>query len=89
MAALKEELAQSQKLLQCSQQPHGYLISRLGEQREELLTHKARVSQLEEELASVRKEKAVLVETKNQMAADLERLLNHKEVWSSFLHTWL
>ena len=35
---------------------------------------------LEAELAKSREERARLVEVKNQMSADLEKLLNHREV---------
>ena len=40
----------------------------------------ARVKALEGQLASSAEERAKLVETKNQMAADLEKLLSHREV---------
>lgn len=79
-ARLQQELEEEQQLLRSSQQPQGYLVSRVEQQREELERHKALVCKLEGELESVRREKAVLIETKNQMAADLERLLNHREV---------
>ena len=82
---LNAELAHGREMLQGVQQPHGYLMSRVKEQRAELERHKARVCTLEGELEAMQREKGVLVETKNQMAADLERLLNHREVseWSS------
>ncbi len=35
---------------------------------------------LQRELGAVREEKARLIDTKNDMAADLERLLSHREV---------
>lgn len=79
-ARLSQELATGQELLDSSQQPHGYLLTRLKQQKEELDRYKAKVSKLKSELSVMGREKAVLMETKNQMAADLERLLNHREV---------
>lgn len=77
---LKEEMACCQELLESSQQPHGYLMSRVKEQKAQLQASREKVSKLEAELASVKREKSILIETKNQLAADLERLLNHREV---------
>ena len=41
---------------------------------------RAKMKMLEEELAGSRVERAKLVEVKNQMSADLEKLLSHREV---------
>ncbi len=79
---LKGELATSRELVESSQQPSGYLMKRVMEQSSQLQQGKERIAQLEGQLASVKREKSLLVETKNQMAADLERLLNHREVHS-------
>ena len=46
---------------------------------------KDRVKTLEYQLASSMEERAKVVETKNQMAADLEKLLSHREVQISFV----
>lgn len=80
VSQLREEVSHSHELLKSSQQPYGYLTSRLKEQQDKLRESRKRVRRLEEELALSREEKSRLVETKNQMAADLERLLSHKEV---------
>ena len=80
IAQLTEELTSGRKLLEGAQQPYTYLVSRIKEQKELLDKSKQRISQLEEEVNLTRREKAALIEAKNQMAADLERLLNHREV---------
>lgn len=80
ISQLMEELTSGRKLLEGAQQPYTYLVSRIKEQKELLLKSKQRLSHLEEEMEVTRREKAALVEAKNQMAADLERLLNHREV---------
>lgn len=80
ISELTEELASGRTLLEGAQQPYTYLVSRIKEQKELHLKSKQRLSQLEEEMEVTKREKAALVEAKNQMAADLERLLNHREV---------
>lgn len=80
MDKLQEELESSQDLLKGSQQPHIYLVTRVKEQKTQLKELRAKVANLQKDLAALATEKSVLIETKNQMAADLERLLNHREV---------
>lgn len=80
--ALEQELEASRDLVRGSQQPHGYLLGKVKEQQTQLQSSRERVARLERNLASLATEKAALMETKNQMASDLERLLNHREVLS-------
>ena len=82
LCEMKGELEAGRELLRNSQQPSSYLMSRVQEQSSQLQKSKERITELEAQLSSLKKDKALLVETKNQMAADLERLLNHREVSS-------
>ncbi len=77
---LQEELDSSKELLKGSQQPYGYLVGRVKDLMRQLKESRLGVATLEKEMAAMAREKAALVETKNQMASDLERLLNHREV---------
>ncbi|XP_030636603.1 progesterone-induced-blocking factor 1 [Chanos chanos] len=76
---VSEELEVANQLLQQSQQPHSYLIERVRQRDAQIHSLKERVAQLEDEVSSLRKEKTNLLHVKNNMAADLERLLNHIE----------
>lgn len=80
VSELAQELSQDKELLGNFEQPYSYLVSRVKEQKALLVQSKNRVADLEAELGALRKERLALIETKNLMAADLERLLNHREV---------
>ncbi|KAA0722223.1 Progesterone-induced-blocking factor 1 [Triplophysa tibetana] len=76
---ISEELKAANKLLQLAQQPHSYLIETVRQRDTQIHLLKERLAQLEEEVRALRKEKTALLQVKNNMAADLERLLNHRE----------
>ena len=63
-----------------SQQPHDYLVGRVKEQQVMLQESKDKVVKLEKKVTSLEAEHSLMKQTKNKMAMDLERLLNHREV---------
>ncbi|KAG1937779.1 progesterone-induced-blocking factor 1 [Pimephales promelas] len=76
---ISEELEAANRLLQQAQQPHSYLIETVRQRDTQIHTLKDRLTRLEEEVSALQKEKKALLQVKNNMAADLERLLNHRE----------
>uniref|UniRef100_A0A3B3DBV3 Progesterone immunomodulatory binding factor 1 n=1 Tax=Oryzias melastigma TaxID=30732 RepID=A0A3B3DBV3_ORYME len=74
-----EELSAANQLLQQAQQPHSYLINTVRQKDGQISALKERISSLEEEVSSLRKERNALQQVRNDMAADLERLLSHRE----------
>uniref|UniRef100_A0A9J8ARJ0 Progesterone immunomodulatory binding factor 1 n=1 Tax=Cyprinus carpio carpio TaxID=630221 RepID=A0A9J8ARJ0_CYPCA len=76
---ISEELEAANQLLQQAQQPHSYLIETVRQRDTQIQTLKERLTRLEEEVSALQKEKITLLQVKNNMAADLERLLNHRE----------
>uniref|UniRef100_A0A8C7N508 Progesterone immunomodulatory binding factor 1 n=1 Tax=Oncorhynchus kisutch TaxID=8019 RepID=A0A8C7N508_ONCKI len=77
---ISEELEAANRLLQQAQQPYSYLIDTVRQRDTQILSLRERITQLEEDTRSLRKEKTSLQQVKNNMASDLERLLNHREV---------
>ena len=67
-------------LLSKSRQPQSMMVESLREGERRARELEERVKQLEGELASTLEERERLTETKNLMAADLEKLLSHREV---------
>uniref|UniRef100_A0A8C2D3E8 Progesterone immunomodulatory binding factor 1 n=1 Tax=Cyprinus carpio TaxID=7962 RepID=A0A8C2D3E8_CYPCA len=82
---ISEELEAANQLLQQAQQPHSYLIETVRQRDTQIQTLKERLTRLEEEVSALQKEKITLLQVKNNMAADLERLLNHREVTVVFI----
>uniref|UniRef100_A0A8C7KLW7 Progesterone immunomodulatory binding factor 1 n=1 Tax=Oncorhynchus kisutch TaxID=8019 RepID=A0A8C7KLW7_ONCKI len=76
---ISEELEAANRLLQQAQQPYSYLIDTVRQRDTQILSLRERITQLEEDTRSLRKEKTSLQQVKNNMASDLERLLNHRE----------
>ncbi|CAL1577649.1 unnamed protein product [Knipowitschia caucasica] len=76
---VSEELLAANQLLQQTQQPYSYLIETVKLREARICTLKQRVASLEDNVNSLRREKSTLQQVKNNMAADLERLLNHRE----------
>ncbi|KAM6997635.1 progesterone-induced-blocking factor 1 [Tautogolabrus adspersus] len=76
---ISEELLAANQLLQQTQQPYSYLIETVRQRDAQISTLKERVTSLEDDVSSLRKERTALLQVKNNMAADLERLLNHRE----------
>ncbi|KAG7315972.1 hypothetical protein KOW79_020838 [Hemibagrus wyckioides] len=80
---ISQELQASNQLLQQAQQPYSYLIETVRQRDTQIQSLKERLSQLEEEVSALKKERASLLQVKNNMAADLERLLSHREELSA------
>ncbi|XP_030056476.1 progesterone-induced-blocking factor 1 [Microcaecilia unicolor] len=76
---LSQELDRANALLNQAQQPYRYLIESVRERDTEIQSLNQHISQLESIINNLSKEKMALLRVKNQMAADLERLLNHRE----------
>ncbi|KAM9364266.1 progesterone-induced-blocking factor 1 isoform 1-T2 [Pholidichthys leucotaenia] len=76
---ISEELLSANQLLQQTQQPYSYLIDTVRQRDAQISMLKEHVTSLEDTVSSLRKEKGTLEQVKNNMAADLERLLNHQE----------
>ncbi|XP_061600667.1 progesterone-induced-blocking factor 1 [Cololabis saira] len=76
---ISEELSVANQLLQQTQQPYSYLVETVRQRDAQISVLQERVSSLENEASSLRKERSALQQVKNDMAADLERLLNHRE----------
>lgn len=76
---LDEELSQSKALLGKSHQPYVYLIESIKMRDEQLKAAKIKVMSLEGQLSKLTSEKAHLLQAKNSLAADLEKLLKHRE----------
>nr|XP_014350362.1 PREDICTED: progesterone-induced-blocking factor 1 [Latimeria chalumnae] len=76
---ISQELERASSLLSQAQQPYSYLIETVSQRDSQIQALKERISQLEDEASHLNKEKTALLRVKNQMAADLERLLNQRE----------
>lgn len=76
---MSEELLAANQLLEQTQQPYSYLIETVKQREVQIGVLKERVASLEDDVNSLRKERAALQQVKNNMATDLERLLNHRE----------
>uniref|UniRef100_A0AAX7SDC2 Progesterone immunomodulatory binding factor 1 n=1 Tax=Astatotilapia calliptera TaxID=8154 RepID=A0AAX7SDC2_ASTCA len=74
------QLLAANQLLQQTQQPYSYLIETVRQRDAQISILKERVTSLEGNVSSLRKERTALEQVKNNMAADLERLLNHQEL---------
>ena len=58
------------------------MVESLKERERTMKELEGRVKELERQVSTSMEERARLTETKNQMAADLEKLLSHREVSS-------
>ncbi|XP_039857225.1 progesterone-induced-blocking factor 1 [Simochromis diagramma] len=76
---ISEQLLAANQLLQQTQQPYSYLIETVRQRDAQISILKERVTSLEGNVSSLRKERTALEQVRNNMAADLERLLNHQE----------
>ncbi|XP_074768229.1 progesterone-induced-blocking factor 1 isoform X2 [Athene noctua] len=76
---ISQELDRANSLLNQVQQPYKYLIETVQQRDSQISLQKEHITQLEKDVSLLNKEKTVLLRVKNQMAADLERLLNHRE----------
>ncbi|XP_077585777.1 progesterone-induced-blocking factor 1 [Stigmatopora nigra] len=76
---ISEELSAANHLLEQTQQPYRYLVETVKHKDGQISGLKQRVASLEDDVTSLRKERTALQQVKNNMAADLERLLSHRE----------
>ncbi|XP_040440134.1 progesterone-induced-blocking factor 1 [Falco naumanni] len=76
---ISQELDRANSLLGQVQQPYKYLIETVQQRDSQISLQKERIMQLEKDVSLLNKEKTTLLRVKNQMAVDLERLLNHRE----------
>ncbi|XP_038256802.1 progesterone-induced-blocking factor 1 isoform X1 [Dermochelys coriacea] len=76
---ISQELHRANSLLSQVQQPYKYLIESVQQRDSQIDLQKEHIAQLEKDVSLLNKEKTALLRVKNQMAADLERLLNHRE----------
>ncbi|XP_048880029.1 progesterone-induced-blocking factor 1 isoform X2 [Brienomyrus brachyistius] len=76
---MAEEVEAANQLLQKAQQPQSYLIDTIRQRDAQIIAQKERISELEDTVRTLKREKTALLQVKNNMAADLERLLNHRE----------
>ncbi|KAM9021576.1 progesterone-induced-blocking factor 1 isoform 2-T2 [Ara ararauna] len=76
---ISQELGRANSLLNQVQQPYKYLIETVQQRDSQISRLKERITQLEKDVSLLNKEKTALLRVKNQMATDLERLLNHRE----------
>ena len=70
-------------LLEQSKQPYSYLIETIRGRDRELEGQRDEVAQLQREIAALKSERQKMVNVKNQMSLDLEKLLSHREVSGS------
>ncbi|XP_014823675.1 PREDICTED: progesterone-induced-blocking factor 1 isoform X3 [Poecilia mexicana] len=85
---MSQELSAANQLLQQTQQPYSFLIDTVREKDAAIRALREHVSSLEDDVSSLRKERNALQQVKNDMAADLERLLNNKELDSGNTHPY-
>ncbi|XP_045143098.1 progesterone-induced-blocking factor 1 [Echinops telfairi] len=78
-AQLSQQLDRANSLLNQTQQPYRYLIESVRQRDSKIDSLKECVAQLETDVSNLNKEKSALLQMKNQMALDLEQLLNHRE----------
>uniref|UniRef100_A0A8C3RD97 Progesterone immunomodulatory binding factor 1 n=1 Tax=Cyanoderma ruficeps TaxID=181631 RepID=A0A8C3RD97_9PASS len=76
---ISQELDRANSLLNQAQQPYKYLIETVQQRDFQISLQKEHITQLEKDVSLLNKEKTALLRVKNQMAADLERLLNDRE----------
>ncbi|XP_021505859.1 progesterone-induced-blocking factor 1 [Meriones unguiculatus] len=80
---LSQELDRANSLLNQTQQPYRYLIESVQQRDLKIDSLMKCTAQLEKDVSNLNKEKSALLQTKNQMALDLEQLLNHREEFAA------
>ncbi|XP_039601271.1 progesterone-induced-blocking factor 1 [Polypterus senegalus] len=76
---VSRELEEVNRLLNQTQQPYSYLIEAIRHRDSQINSQKERLTLMGEEISTLKKERVALERIKNNMAADLERLLNNHE----------
>ncbi|XP_057642188.1 progesterone-induced-blocking factor 1 [Chionomys nivalis] len=80
---LSQERDRANSLLNQTQQPYRYLIESVQQRDSKIDSLMKCTAQLEKDISNLNKEKSALLQTKNQMALDLEQLLNHREEFAA------
>lgn len=80
---LSQELDRANSLLNQTQQPYRYLVESVQQRDSKIDSLMKCTAQLEKDISNLNKEKSALLKTKNQMALDLEQLLNHREEFAA------
>ncbi|XP_038166598.1 progesterone-induced-blocking factor 1 isoform X2 [Arvicola amphibius] len=80
---LSQELDRANSLLNQTQQPYRYLIESVRQRDSKIDSLMKCTAQLEKDISNLNKEKSALLQMKNQMALDLEQLLNHREEFAA------
>ncbi|XP_051051251.1 progesterone-induced-blocking factor 1 [Phodopus roborovskii] len=80
---LSQELDRANSLLNQTQQPYRYLIESVQQRDSKIDSLMKCTAQLEKDISNLNKEKSALLQMKNQMALDLEQLLNHREEFAA------
>ncbi|XP_041531419.1 progesterone-induced-blocking factor 1 isoform X2 [Microtus oregoni] len=80
---LSQERDRANSLLNQTQQPYRYLIESVRQRDSKIDSLMKCTAQLEKDISNLNKEKSALLQTKNQMALDLEQLLNHREEFAA------
>lgn len=80
---LSQELDRDNSLLNQTQQPYRYLIESVRQRDAKIDSLMKSTAQLEKDVSNLNKEKSALLQTKNQMALDLEQLLSHREEFAA------
>ncbi|KAM9319393.1 progesterone-induced-blocking factor 1 [Gastrophryne carolinensis] len=78
-AKVSLELDRTSSLLNQVNQPYQYLIESVRQRDSQIDLLKDQLTKLEKDVSNLNKEKSGLLRVKNQMAADLEKLLRHQE----------
>ncbi|XP_021114332.1 progesterone-induced-blocking factor 1 isoform X1 [Heterocephalus glaber] len=76
---LSQERDRANSLLNQTEQPYRYLIESVRQRDSKIDSLMQCIAQLEKDVSNLNKEKSALLQMKNQMALDLEQLLNHRE----------
>ncbi|XP_032219897.2 progesterone-induced-blocking factor 1 isoform X1 [Nematostella vectensis] len=79
---LAQELGNATTLLNEAQQPYNYLIESIRTRDQQNQGLKEQIAMLQDDLKKVKQGRDELTKTKNEMAQDLERLLNQREEMS-------
>ena len=74
------QLSKSRNLVRLAQQPYHYLLEGMQARDGQIQAQKKALEELEKKVASYQEERKALVQQKNELSADLEKLLAHREV---------
>ncbi|XP_033100257.1 progesterone-induced-blocking factor 1-like [Anneissia japonica] len=79
LSQLGNELSNATSLLDQAQQPYHYLIESIRTRDSQIDKHSEHISILEDDIRSLKQERNEINRTKNQLSADMERLLNQRQ----------